>query len=74
MTMLELYENGVMDFLVKGGAISIDRYAYKRYYDVWMAYRDKGYGKQKSYDYTCDECGICETTLRKAIDFITYSP
>lgn len=70
MTMLELYENGVMDFLVKNGALNIDRYAYKRYYDVWKAYKKQGLSNNKAYTYASDETGVSEITVRKAVKFV----
>jgi hypothetical protein len=71
MTLLEYYENGIIKDLYKKGMISLNLVTYYRYYLVYQAYKAKGLSNNKSYTYASDECGTCETTIRKAVKIIT---
>jgi hypothetical protein len=70
MTLLEYHEKGIIKDLFNKGIISINHITYFRYYEVWEAYRKQGYSKNKSYKFASDECGRCESTIRKAVRII----
>jgi len=70
MTILDYFENGTMRDLFNKGAISINIFTYHRYYQVYQAYKEKGFSNNKSYTYASYECGCSEITIRKAVKFI----
>jgi hypothetical protein len=71
MTLLEYYEKGIIKDLYNKGIISINHITYFRYYEVFLAYREKGLSKNKSYDYASDECGCSKRTIQTAVTLIT---
>lgn len=71
MTLLDHYKNGTIKELFDKGVISINVYTYFRYYDVYLAYRNKGNSKNKAYLYAADECGCSDRTIRTAITLLT---
>lgn len=71
MTLLEYYHKGIVKDFFDKGVISINVYTYFRYYEVYQAYKDKGHSNNKSYEYAADECGACESTIRRAVKFLT---
>jgi len=71
MTALEYHEKGFIKDLFKKGFISINHITYFRYYEVYQAYKTKGFSNNKSYMYASDECGCSEMTIRKAVKIVT---
>lgn len=71
MTLLQYYEAGIIKDLFNKGIISINHITYFRYYEVWMAYRNKGLSKNKAFEYASDECGCSKTTIKTAVSLIT---
>ena len=71
MTLLQYYEKGIIKDLFNKGWINVERMTYFRYFQVWEAYRKQGYSKNKSYQFASDECGRCESTIRKAVRIIS---
>jgi hypothetical protein len=70
MTLLEHYKNGTIKELFDKGVISINVYTYFRYNEVFEAYLMRGYTRNKSYEYTADECGCSKLTIINAIKAI----
>lgn len=71
MTLLDHYKNGTIKELFDKGVISINVYTYFRYNEVFEAYLKKGYTRNKSYEFTADECGCSKDTVMRAIRIIT---
>lgn len=67
MKVLELYENGVIEFLHNKGLLSASTLSYIRYYMKYLDYRGAGKGYRQSVRLLSNEFQVSETTIKKAI-------
>jgi len=65
-TLADLFDAGIMKFLLNKGEHTINRYTYKRYVEVFEAYLKKSKNITRAVEYTSDECGCSERTINRA--------
>lgn len=73
MTLLEYFQAGYIKELYTKGAICVNFMTYFRYYEVYQAYKNKGYSNNKAYQFASDECGCSESTIRRAVKILVKS-
>jgi pimeloyl-CoA synthetase len=67
MKILELHQNGVMDYLHKKGLLSSSTLTYIEYYKRFLQERNAGNGYRESIRRLTREFGVSETTIKKAV-------
>ncbi len=65
-TLFEVYQMGLVKWLMDRGLVTIDRAIYFRYIEVFRVHR-KSNNKTESVKLTADECGVTEKTIWKAL-------
>lgn len=72
MTLLDYYQEGMIQDLFEKGAITVNVITYFRYNEVYLAYKKRGLGNNKAYEYAADECGCSSQTIRTAVKFVKH--
>jgi hypothetical protein len=67
MRVLELYQNGVIEYLYQKGLLSGSTLSYIEYYKKYLEHRALGRGYRESVRHLTKEFGVSETTIKKAI-------
>lgn len=70
MTILDLYQRGVIDFLHQKGLLSRSMLAYVEYYKRFVQERELGAGYRESVRKLSKEYRVSETTIKKAVRVI----
>ena len=70
MSILDLYQRGVIEFLHNKGLLSSSTLTYVEYYKRYRMERAKGAGYRESVRKLSREFSVSETTIKKAIRVI----
>jgi hypothetical protein len=73
MTIIELHEKGVIDYLNKKGIISESILYYIQYYLKFKALREQGKTYRESVRILSEEYKVSETTIKKGVRLILNS-
>jgi hypothetical protein len=57
-------------FLLKKGVVSLKILNYKCYYEKFLQFQSRGFGKLDSYSMTAEEYKVSENTVRNAVNFM----
>ncbi|MCU0397716.1 MAG: hypothetical protein MUC73_06400 [Cyclobacteriaceae bacterium] len=71
MSILELYELGIIDFLHRKGLLSSSTLTYIEYYKRFRQERSMGFGYRESVRKLSKEFSVSETTIKKAVRIIS---
>jgi DNA-binding transcriptional regulator PaaX len=67
MSILELYQRGIINYLYQKGLLSSSTMAYVEYYKRFKQERCQGAGYRESVRRISKEFGVSETTVKKAV-------
>jgi hypothetical protein len=67
MRVLELYENGIIEYLYHKGLLSGSTLSYIEYFKRYQQCRNQGMGYRESVRTLSKEFGVSETTIKKAV-------
>jgi hypothetical protein len=70
MNVLELYQNGIIDYLYHKGLLSGSTLSYIEYYMRYQELRRNSRGYRESVRMLSREFGVSETTIKKAIKIL----
>lgn len=70
MNVLELYNNGTIDYLYHKGLLSGSTLSYIEYYMRYQEFRKNSMGYRESVRQLSKEFGVSETTIKKAIKIL----
>jgi len=70
MNVLELYQNGIIDYLYHKGLLSGSTLSYIEYYMRYQELRKNSKGYRESVRTLSREFGVSETTIKKAIKIL----
>jgi hypothetical protein len=70
MNVLELYQNGIIDYLYHKGLLSGSTLSYIGYYMRYQELRKNSRGYRESVRMLSREFGVSETTIKKAIKIL----
>jgi hypothetical protein len=70
MNVLELYQNGIIDYLYHKGLLSGSTLSYIEYYKRYQELRRNSKGYRESVRMLSREFGVSETTIKKAIKIL----
>ncbi len=70
MNVLELYQNGIIDYLYHKGLLSGSTLSYIEYYRRYLELRGNSKGYRESVRTLSREFGVSETTIKKAIKIL----
>jgi hypothetical protein len=70
MNVLELYQNGIIDYLYHKGLLSGSTLSYIEYYMRYQELRRNRRGYRESVRMLSREFGVSETTIKKAIKIL----
>lgn len=70
MSVLELYHNGIIDYLYHKGLLSGSTLSYIEYYKRYQELRNNAKGYRESIRILSKEFGVSETTIKKAIKIL----
>jgi HTH domain len=70
MNVLELYRNGIIDYLYHKGLLSGSTLSYIEYYMRYQELRKNSKGYRESVRILSQEFGVSETTIKKAIKIL----
>lgn len=70
MSILDLYQSGIIGYLHKKGLLSGSTLTYVEYYFRFRQERSKGAGYRESVRKLSREFGVSETTIKKAVRVI----
>lgn len=70
MTVLDLYNKGIIDYLVKSGIVSSTMLSYIEYFEQYTQHRHEGRTYRGAIGLLASEYGVSETTIKKGIRII----
>jgi hypothetical protein len=70
MSVVELYENGTIEYLLKNGLLSPAVPNYIEYFIKFSAYRNSGKTYREAIGILSRDYGVSSTTIKKAIKTI----
>jgi hypothetical protein len=70
MNVLDLYHNGIIDYLYHKGLLSGSTLSYIEYYMRYQELRKNSKGYRESVRQLSGEFGVSETTIKKAIKIL----
>lgn len=70
MSILELYQHGIISYLFRKGLLSGSTLAYVEYYKRYEQERFGGAGYRESIRRLSKEFGVSETTIKKAVRLV----
>jgi len=70
MNVLELYQNGIIEYLYHKGLLSGSTLSYIEYYLRYQELRRNSRGYRESVRMLSREFGVSETTIKKAIKIL----
>jgi hypothetical protein len=70
MTVIDLYQRGVIGYLFHKGLLSGSTLAYVEYYKRFQQQRELGKKYRESVRILSQEFGVSETTIKKAIKVV----
>lgn len=70
MSVIDLYQNGVIGYLFQKGLLSGSTIAYVEYYQRFQQQRQQGMKYRESVRILSQEFGVSETTIKKAIKVV----
>lgn len=70
MSVIDLYQNGVIGYLFQKGLLSGSTIAYVEYYKRFQQQRQQGFKYRESVRILSQEFGVSETTIKKAIKVV----
>jgi hypothetical protein len=70
MSVLELYQRGIISFLHSKGLVSSSTLTYVEYYKRFLQERNRGVGYRESVRRLSLEFKVSETTIKKAVRII----
>ena len=73
MTVVELYENGVINYLLKNGMLSPSVSSYIEYFIKFSSYRQSGKTYRESVALLSEEYRVSTTTIKKGIRLVKDS-
>ena len=70
MSVIDLYQNGVIGYLFQKGLLSGSTIAYVEYYQRFQQQHQQGMKYRESVRILSQEFGVSETTIKKAIKVV----
>ena len=70
ITVIDLYNNGIIAYLVKNGIVSSTMISYIEYFERYEEYRREGRTYRGSIGQVAMEYSVSETTVKKGIRII----
>ena len=67
MSVLELHNQGVINYLFRSGLVSSSLVSYINYYEKFLSYRNMGKTYREAVRLLSIENNVSETTIKKAV-------
>lgn len=66
----DLFEAGIMKYLLNRGGLPLEKFTYDRYNLVYQSYRKQGQSKTEAKYSASFECGCSEKTIERAVRWV----
>ncbi len=70
MNVIQLHQQGVINYLFRNGLMSSSMVTYIEYYEKFSSYRGSGKTYRESVRLLSEENNVSETTIKKAVRII----